>query len=78
MSESSNVINQMPSIEEDQEISIAQILSIIKHRRIWIYVFFVLAVGLAIGYLKITNPTYEANATALIEPLSNATSIESL
>ncbi len=62
----------------EQEISITQILGIIKQRRIWIYVFFVLVMGLAIFYLQITNPTYEASATALVEPISNATSIESL
>lgn len=62
----------------DQEISIAQLLGIVKQRRIWIYLFFVLAVALAFGYLEITDPTYQATATALVEPISNATSIENL
>ena len=63
---------------EEQEISISQLLGIVKQRRVWIYIFFALALALAIFYLRVTNPTYEAKATALVEPISNATSIESL
>ena len=63
---------------DEQEISISQLLGIVKQRRVWIYLFFILAVGVAIFYLKITDPTYEATASALVEPISNATSIESL
>ncbi len=70
--------NQYIERPSEQEISITQILGIIKQRRIWIYLFFVLACALAFVYLKMTDPTYEASATALVEPLSNATSIESL
>ena len=62
----------------EQEISITQILGIIKQRRVWIYLFFVIACALAVFYLKITDPSYQASATALVEPISNATSIESL
>ena len=61
---------------EEQEISISQLLGIVKQRRVWIYVFFVFALAVAIFYLRVTNPTYEASATALVEPISNATSIE--
>ena len=64
--------------QAEQEISITQILGIIKQRRVWVYVFFVLACALAVFYLKITDPSYQASATALVEPISNATSIESL
>ena len=63
---------------EEQEISISQLLGIVKQRRVWIYVFFVFALAVAIFYLRVTDPTYEASATALVEPISNATSIESL
>ena len=63
---------------EEQEISISQLLGIVKQRRVWIYVFFVFALAVAIFYLKVTDPTYEASATTLVEPISNATSIESL
>ena len=63
---------------EEQEISISQLLGIVKQRRVWIYVFFIFALAVAIFYLKVTDPTYEASATALVEPISNATSIESL
>ena len=63
---------------DEQEISISQLLGIVMQRRVWIYLFFILAVGAAIFYLKITDPTYEATASALVEPISNATSIESL
>ena len=69
---------QYNSERDEQEISISQLLGIVKQRRIWIYLFFILAVGAAIFYLKITDPTYEATASALVEPISNATSIESL
>jgi capsular exopolysaccharide synthesis family protein len=64
--------------KDEYEISISQILGIIKQRRLWIYLFFVLALGAAVLYLKITDPTYEASASAMVEPLNNATSIESL
>ena len=63
---------------DEYEISISQILGIIKQRRIWVYLFFILAVAAAVIYLKITDPTYEATASAMVEPISNATSIESL
>ena len=63
---------------EEQEISISQLLGIVKQRRVWIYVFFIFALAVAIFYLRVTNPTYKASATALVEPISNATSIESL
>ena len=63
---------------QDQEISITQLLGIVKQRRVWIYVFFVLAIAAAAIYLHFTDPTYNASATALVEPISNATSIESL
>ena len=63
---------------EEQEISISQLLGIVKQRRIWIYIFFAFALAVAIFYLKVTNPTYQASATALVEPISSATSIESL
>ncbi len=70
--------SQFNERQSEQEISITQILGIIKQRRVWIYLFFVVACALAFFYLKITNPTYEASSTALVEPISNATSIESL
>ena len=70
--------NQYNEPREEQEISISQLLGIVKQRRVWIYVFFVLALAIAIFYLRVTDPTYEAHATALVEPISNATSIESL
>ncbi len=62
----------------EQEISIAQLLGIVKQRRIWILLFFILALGVAVFYLNWTNPTYSASATAMVEPLSSASSIESL
>ncbi len=72
------VVENNPS-REVQEISILQLLSIIKHRIGWVILFTVLALGLAIAYLKVTVPTYEATSTALVDPISsNATSIESL
>lgn len=69
---------QATAKRDEYEISISQILGIIKQRRIWIYLFFILAMGAAIVYLKMTDPVYEASASAMVEPISNATSIESL
>ncbi len=69
---------QVNEVNTEDEISIAQILGVIKQRRIWILNFFILAMIIAVGYLYITDPTYQASATALVEPISNATSIESL
>lgn len=63
----------------EYEISITQILSILKHKKGWIIACFIIAVAAAFAYLKVTVPTYEASATVLVNPLSsNASSIESL
>ena len=80
MSEQANsnvVVNKAPA--QDQEISILQLLSIIRHRKIWVILWTILAVALAVAYLYVTVPTYEATSTALVDPISsNASSIESL
>lgn len=62
----------------EQEISIVELFGMIWRRKIWIFLFLALALALAITYLVIANPTYEASASAMIQPISNASSIESL
>ena len=64
--------------QQEQEISISQLIGIVKQRRIWILVFLVLALALAIAYLYIANPTYKASVSAFVEPITNANSIENL
>ncbi len=65
--------------KDAQEISILELISLVKHKIGWVILLTVFALGLAIAYLKVTVPIYEATATALVDPISsNASSIESL
>ena len=74
-----NVVEPRNSSRDVQEISILQLVEIIKHKIGWVLLFTVFALALAIAYLKVTVPTYEATSTALVDPISsNASSIESL
>lgn len=80
MSEQVNkTVDTKNTTRDVQEISILELISIIKHKIGWVILFTVVALGLAIAYLKVTVPTYQATATALVDPISsNASSIESL
>ena len=74
-----NVEVKNPAKSEAPEISILQLVGIIKHKIGWVFLFALVALGLALAYLRVTVPTYEATATALVDPISsNASSIESL
>ncbi len=80
MSEQVNNVVDNKSLGNDvQEISLLQLVSIVKHKIGLVILFTVLALGAAIAYLFVTVPIYESTATALVDPISsNATSIESL
>lgn len=69
----------MNSADQNGEISIMQLLHVIRIR-FWIVILFVLlALCAGFTYLYYTVPVYETTATALVTPISSsATSIESL
>lgn len=65
-------------LEQEDGMTLMQLLHIIKCR-FWIVILFViLAVGAAVGYLMVTVPTYESSATALVSPITNTSSLDSL
>lgn len=72
-------VNAVDNKNQVQEISILQLISIIRHKIGLVILFTILGLGLAIAYLYVTVPTYQATSTALVDPISsNASSIESL
>lgn len=70
-----NIVSQNP---EEEGISLRELLYIFRTRLLLIFSFIIAALVLAWFYLQYTVPIYEAKATALVEPLQNSTSLESL
>jgi uncharacterized protein involved in exopolysaccharide biosynthesis len=62
-------------IEDENEISLWDILRILRKRKWWIIVTFVLAVTGVMFYLYTATPVYSSNATLWIEPSSSSSSI---
>lgn len=60
------------------EISIPQLLHIMKQRKIWAILFFGVAMIIAIIYLLVTDPTYSAKASAMVEPIKSSASVEDM
>ncbi|MCR4675813.1 MAG: polysaccharide biosynthesis tyrosine autokinase [Sphaerochaetaceae bacterium] len=75
--DNSRIKNIRENVEEI-EISIPQIFWAIKRRRIWIYLFFVVALAVAFFYLNHTDNVYEAGASAMVEPIQSGSSIEDM
>lgn len=62
----------------DDGMSLMQMLHIVRIR-FWIVLICVLAaIAVAIYYLVVTVPVYESNASALVSPITNANSLDSL
>ena len=62
-------------IEDENEISLWDILRILRKRKWWIIITFVLAVTGVMFYLYTATPVYSSNATLWIEPSSSSSSI---
>jgi len=65
-------------VQEEDGMTLMQLLHIVK-MRFWIVILCVIvAIGCACAYLYVTVPTYESSASALVSPIQNATSLDSL
>jgi len=62
----------------EEGISLGQLFTVISRRFGWILLCLILAVGLGIYYLYVTVPIFESTSTAMITPITNASSIESM
>ena len=62
----------------EEGISISELLHILHQRFGWILVGFLVVVLAAVGYLYIAVPQYESQVSVLVDPIQNASSIESL
>ncbi|MBQ7644048.1 MAG: hypothetical protein IJS84_03380, partial [Spirochaetales bacterium] len=62
----------------EYEISILEILGALKKHIFLILLCFALGVGAAFLYLNHTNSVYSAKATVMVNPITNASSIDSL
>lgn len=62
----------------EEGISISELLHIFHQRVGWILVGFIVVVLAAVGYLYFAVPQYESQVSVLVDPIQNASSIESL
>ncbi len=66
-------------IQDDQnEISLKEIIRIILNRKWWLILTFVIVVSLVVGYLYQATPIYQSSATLWIEPSQSGSSFEDL
>ncbi len=75
MDENKNYNNM---VMEEEEISLYEIFSILVRKKFLIFLFFIIAVALAVGYILITTPVYEADATMMVTPLNQYSAVSSL
>ncbi len=64
--------------DEQNEISLRDILRIVRKRRLWLIVTFIIVVGLVVGYLYQATPIYQASATLWVEPTQSSSSLEDI
>ncbi len=64
--------------DDQNEISLRDILRILKKRKVWLIATFIIVVGLVAGYLYQATPIYQASATLWVEPTRSNSSIEDL
>ncbi len=66
-------------IQDDQnEISLKEILRIILNRKWWLILTFIVVVSLVVAYLYQATPIYQSSATLWIEPSQSGSSFEDL
>ncbi len=66
------------TVMEEDEISLYEIFSILVRKKFLICLFFVVFVALAVGYIFIATPIYEADATMMVTPLNQSSAVSSL
>jgi capsular exopolysaccharide synthesis family protein len=68
-------VEQQQYLEEENEISLGDILRILRKRKWWIIITFLLAVSGVMFYLYTATPIYSSSATLWIEPSSGSSTI---
>ena len=70
---------EQQSYQENQnEISIKDILRIVRKRKFWLIATFIIVVGLVAGYLFRATPIFQASATLWVEPTQSSSSLEDI
>ncbi|AEV30699.1 capsular exopolysaccharide biosynthesis protein [Sphaerochaeta pleomorpha str. Grapes] len=62
----------------DEGISLSELLKIFKHHFKWFLFGFFLVVGMAVVYLQLAIPQYESGVSVLVDPIQKSSSIENL
>ena len=70
--------NQQELNREQEGLSIAELLHILKTRLPWIVITFILVVAGAFVYLQTVTPMYESEVTLLVDSLKKGSDIESM
>ncbi|MDD7271731.1 MAG: Wzz/FepE/Etk N-terminal domain-containing protein, partial [Spirochaetales bacterium] len=65
---------EKPMVNENDEIDLLELAASCYRRKFMIILFFIVAVALAVGYLYIAVPTYEASVTIMVKPISESSS----
>lgn len=65
---------EKPMVNENDEIDLLELAASCYRRKFMIILFFIVAVALAVGYLCIAVPTYEASVTIMVKPISESSS----
>ncbi|MBL7006077.1 MAG: polysaccharide biosynthesis tyrosine autokinase [Spirochaetia bacterium] len=71
-------MDQQTYQENQNEISLKDILRIIRKRKFWLLATFIIVVGLVAGYLFRATPIYQASATLWVEPTQSSSSLEDI
>ena len=64
--------------ESQNEISLKDILRIVRKRKFWLAATFIIVVGLVAGYLFRATPIFQASATLWVEPTQSSSSFEDI
>lgn len=64
--------------QDENEISLQDILRIIRKRKFWLLGVFILTVAAVAGYLFYATPIYEANVTLRVDSAKDSSSLESI
>jgi capsular exopolysaccharide synthesis family protein len=73
-----NLAQHMTDDEQQEGMSIKELLHILKVRLLWIILVFILVVAASVGYLQYVTPMYESQVTILVESLQKGSDFESM
>ncbi|MGM0431526.1 MAG: GumC family protein [Spirochaetota bacterium] len=71
-------MEQQPYTDEQNEISLKDILRIVRSRKLLLAVTFLLSITVVMVYLYLASPVYSSSATLWIEPSQSGSSFEDL